>query len=82
MSVFGNEIKRIRQNKKLSLKKVGERGGISHAYVSQIENTKRNPPKPEMIKKLADSLNVSYIQLLESADYVTEKDLLEYHNKK
>lgn len=66
---FGEEIKRIRNEKKLSLKDVEEISGISHSYLSQIENGKRNAPKPDMMKKLSKGLNTPYTDLMKLAGY-------------
>lgn len=71
ISSFGNEIRRIRQSKKLSLKDVTEKSGISHSYLSQIENGKRGTPKPNMIKKISKGLDVPYIELMNKAGYIT-----------
>lgn len=69
MADFGNEIKKIRKTKGLSLKEVGRRGGLSHAYLSQIENGKRLNPSHSVLKKLAKGLDCSYLELLETAGY-------------
>ncbi|THG92118.1 hypothetical protein AJ85_16880 [Alkalihalobacillus alcalophilus ATCC 27647 = CGMCC 1.3604] len=53
----------------MSLKEVAKKGGLSHPYISQIENGKRSTPKPEIINKLSIGLDVDYIQLLEAAGY-------------
>jgi transcriptional regulator with XRE-family HTH domain len=70
---FGSIIRGIRNEKKLSLKEVAKNGGISHSYLSQIENGKRNTPKPDIIRKLAKGLNVSYLDLLEKAGLLDEE---------
>ena len=57
----------------MSLKEVAKRSGVSHPYLSQIENNKRNTPKPDMIRKLAKGLNVPYVELMQEAGYVDEK---------
>lgn len=69
---FGEELKRIRKDRGLSIRKTGELTGISHAYLSQIENGKRPKPKPEIIKKLANALNESYVGLMEKAGYLED----------
>lgn len=73
ISNFGNIVRNIRKDKKLSLKEVAENGGLSHPYLSQIENNKRNAPKPDMVKKLAKGLNVPYVFLLSKAGYLDEQ---------
>lgn len=73
-SNFGHELKKLRTSKKLSLKQVAKKGGISHSYISQIENNNRNAPKPEMIKKLAKGLDEDYFDLMVMAGYFDQKD--------
>lgn len=74
MNTFGDELKRIRKENKISIRKLGELSGISHAYISQIENGKRGKPKPDLIKKLAKALDVRYVDLLIKAGYLPEMD--------
>lgn len=80
MSNFGEFIKEIRFRKKLSLKDVSEKCGISHPYLSQIENGKKNTPKPAMIAKLAKGLGVPYILLLKKAG-ILEEDIVDGENE-
>jgi transcriptional regulator with XRE-family HTH domain len=72
ISIFGEYIKNVRIRKELSLKELSKRSGISHPYISQIENGKRNIPKPEMIKKLAKGLGINYFDLLSEAGYLPD----------
>ena len=77
MNDFGTELRRIRKEKKLSIRKLGELSGISHAYLSQIENKKREAPKPELIRKLAEGLQVNIIYLMLLAGHI---DISDYKN--
>ncbi|GAA5417368.1 hypothetical protein Pryu01_02431 [Paraliobacillus ryukyuensis] len=70
MTDFGNELKKLRKEKKLSLKEVAKKGDLSHSYISQIENGKRNAPKPEIIRKLAKGLNINPSLLMYKAGYI------------
>jgi len=70
MSAFGVELRKIRKSKNLSLKEVAQRGDLSHSYISQIENGKRNAPKPEIIHKLAKGLDIDPITLMQEAGYI------------
>ncbi|WP_078382035.1 helix-turn-helix domain-containing protein [Sutcliffiella halmapala] len=70
ISDFGKFIKQLRKDRGLSLKEVAKKGGLSHPYISQIENGKRSTPKPEIINKLSIGLDVDYMQLLETAGYL------------
>ena len=81
MKSFGEELRRIRKEKKLSIRKLGELSGISHAYLSQIENGKRDAPKPELIKKLSDGLKVDNLSLLKLAGHISYSDLVKENTK-
>ncbi|MEW9051894.1 MAG: helix-turn-helix transcriptional regulator [Neobacillus sp.] len=72
ISHFGQYIKNVRTRKELSLKELSKRSGISHPYISQIENGKRNIPKPEMIKRLSKGLGINYYELLSEAGYLPD----------
>lgn len=75
---FGDELKKLRKTKGLSIRKTGELAGISHAYLSQIESGKRPKPKPDIIKKLSQALGESYIDLMDKAGYLED---LSYREK-
>lgn len=66
---FGEYIRAKRKEKKLSIKKLSELSGVSHPYISQIENGVRGVPKPEMIKKLSKGLEIPYGDLMREAGY-------------
>ncbi|MFC6294744.1 helix-turn-helix domain-containing protein [Lactiplantibacillus daoliensis] len=71
-STFGERLKQIRTNKGYSVRKVALYGGISSSYYSQIENNKRNIPKPETLLKLAKGLHISHDEIFELAKFYTE----------
>jgi transcriptional regulator with XRE-family HTH domain len=60
---LGNNLKRIREAKKMSQGDVMCGMGCSRSYVSNIENGKTNPTL-ETISKLAKVLDVSTTELL------------------
>lgn len=67
---FGEFIKEKRENQKLSIREVSRISGVSHPYISQIENGKIDKPSPNILKKLATAFeNVTYIGLLRAAGY-------------
>ncbi|TKH05525.1 helix-turn-helix transcriptional regulator, partial [Peribacillus simplex] len=57
---FGDEIKTIRTYNQMTIREVAKQAGISHSYLSQIENNRRDTPNPEVIKKIAIGLNADY----------------------
>lgn len=58
----GENIKRIRKEKHLSQRELGEQLGISQQMVGQYENNP-TPPKLETVRKIAKVLNVSVSEL-------------------
>jgi transcriptional regulator with XRE-family HTH domain len=76
---FGEYLRRLRESRKLSQREAAEKAGISYAYLSQIEGSKRGKrkkgeehfgPHPQMLKKLADAYEVSAGHLFEQAGYL------------
>lgn len=64
-SVIGDNIKKIRKEKKISQKKLGEMLGVSQSAIAQFENSK-SIPRLETIAKIADVLGVSIEDLMPS----------------
>lgn len=62
MSTLGTRLKKARKNANLSLTDVEKRIDVSNAYLSQLENNKRNNPSMDLLKKLAKlyGVNLSY----------------------
>jgi len=77
-SEFGKALHKIRNDKNLSIRELAKRSGTSHPYLSQLETGKRNPPKPEILRKLAKGLKISYVSLLIEAEYLEKEDVKEY----
>ncbi|BCB04773.1 helix-turn-helix domain-containing protein [Bacillus sp. KH172YL63] len=69
---FGEKLKELRQNKGLKIRELEALSSVSNAYLSQLENGKRGKPSPEIIKKLAPHLGVTYTELMRMAGYITE----------
>ncbi|AYV69160.1 hypothetical protein C2I06_21200 [Niallia circulans] len=70
---FGEEIKRIRNAKKMTINELSEKSSVSSSYISQIENGKRDTPTPELeadvfftnSKQLSAYLNMSWNTIVE-----------------
>jgi SOS-response transcriptional repressor LexA/DNA-binding XRE family transcriptional regulator len=69
---FGEKLKELRKNKGLKIRELEALASVSNAYLSQLENGKRGKPSPEIIKKLAPHLGVTYTELMKMAGYITE----------
>lgn len=66
----------------MSIKELSRLTGISHPYISQLENGKRDIPKTSIIRKLSKGLNVPYVELLMVSEHLTEADIQEYLSQK
>lgn len=51
-SLFGEQLRRLRRAKELSLADLADTIGCSIVHMSDIERGRRNPPSPERIRKL------------------------------
>ncbi|HSP47758.1 MAG TPA: helix-turn-helix transcriptional regulator [Clostridiaceae bacterium] len=67
MVTIGENIKRVRKEKKLTQKDLGEIVGISNTYLSDIEIGRTNP-SIKTLKRIAKGLDVSYVELLKDTE--------------
>lgn len=61
---FGEVVRDLRMQQRISLRKFADLVDISGAFVSMMENGKVNPPGEEKIKKMADILGANRDELL------------------
>ncbi|NMO97450.1 helix-turn-helix domain-containing protein [Paenibacillus lemnae] len=66
---FGSYLRELRKNANLTMRKLDSLSGVSHSYISQLERGERGIPSPDILKKLADPLNISYMDLLHKAGH-------------
>ena len=71
---FGEYLKRLRLGAKLSLRQVEAQAEISNSYLYQIERGERNPPKQEVMERLANLYGVSLEALTEAARTIPPVD--------
>lgn len=57
-NAFGIFLKEKRQQNGLSLRALGKQVELSHIYLYNIESGKKAPPSDEVIKRLANALNL------------------------
>lgn len=62
MTEFGENLRKLRKERKLSMDALAEKAGTSKQVLSRYENGER-VPKISMVKKLADALGVSVSEL-------------------
>jgi transcriptional regulator with XRE-family HTH domain len=61
--IFGLKIKKLREEKEISLKTLATATGISISYLNEIENGKKYP-NTQKVSKLAEVFEVPYDQLV------------------
>lgn len=66
---FGAVLKRLREQKSMTINQLAEASGISNSQISRMENGIRGVPKPPTIRKLADALEVPYGELMSAAGF-------------
>jgi transcriptional regulator with XRE-family HTH domain len=67
---LGIELKQAREDLGLSLQNVAESSNISAAYLQKLERGVVDTPSPRVLRRLASSLELSYLRLLELAGYL------------
>ncbi len=74
MEDFGQYLKTLRQEHNLSLRDVGVKASISSSYLAQIEQGRRRPPGPDILKRLAPVYDVPVRDLLKAAGYLEDTE--------
>jgi len=67
---FYDQLRDWRQHRGFSVRELSERSGVSHSYISQLENGKRRIPSPDVLAKLSEGLNIPYAELMRIAGYL------------
>jgi transcriptional regulator with XRE-family HTH domain len=63
ISVDGDALRRLRRDRALSLRELGERSGVAFDAINKLELGKRSA-QPRTIRKLADALGVEPRELM------------------
>lgn len=72
--MYGDKIKELRKNLKLSQKELADQCGLSISYIQQIESGKKNNPSLEALTAIANVLQVNIYSLL-------DEDMEEYREQ-
>jgi len=67
-SKFGEDLKKLREDRKLTLREVEEQAHISNAYLSQVERGERGVPTMKVLAKLAQVYGVPISLLNQKAE--------------
>jgi transcriptional regulator with XRE-family HTH domain len=71
---FGQRVRELRQEKRISLRKFAVMVGLSPAYLSRIERDDCKPPVEELVRAIAEELDQDTDEFLALADRLA-KDL-------
>jgi len=69
-SRFGSLLKKLREERSMSLRDLEAATGVSNGYLSQIESGKVAPPSPKILQRLSTALQSPYESLMEAAGYL------------
>lgn len=75
MNDFSTKLRELRNRKGLSLRELARRSKISHPYLSQLENGKRDIPTKETLYKLSEGLNEPMEAIFELAGYESPREV-------
>jgi transcriptional regulator with XRE-family HTH domain len=75
--MLGDNIRKIRRSKKLSINALSKITGISLGYLSDLENNKASNPTMEKLQKIADALNVPVDEFFKTEKIESEPDTKE-----
>jgi transcriptional regulator with XRE-family HTH domain len=74
---LGRELKKVREQRGLSLQTVAEPSKITAPYLQKLERGVVNTPSPRVLGRLANTLGIPYLHLMELAGYLDEEQLAE-----
>ncbi len=74
---LGKKLRKLREDKGISLESVAGPAKISAAYLHKLERGVVNSPSPRILARLAVVLETSYLRLMELAGYLDEEQLAE-----
>lgn len=78
--MLGDNIKSIREEKKLGLNETARLAGISPSYLSDIEKGNKTNPSMEVLQRIADALDVSIEEFFKS-EPASQQQLKEWDDK-
>ncbi len=67
METDGKQLKRLRRERAMSLRELGEKTGIAYDTINRLELGKQQA-QPRTIRKLADALDVEPRELMKGAE--------------
>jgi transcriptional regulator with XRE-family HTH domain len=74
---LGSQLRKARDLRGASLEAVAGPANISAAYLHKLERGAVGSPSPRVLARLAGTLDISYLDLMELAGYLDEEQLAE-----
>jgi len=78
---FGELLKRLREDRKMTLRDVEQKTRISNAYLSQVERGERNIPTLKILRKLAEVYGVPVSFFTDKAEEIFKEEKNETNEK-
>jgi len=72
---FGEYIKGLREERKLSIRGLASKSGIDSGGLTRLEHGKRRTPRPDKLKALATALEIPLADMFAMAGYTVPYDL-------
>lgn len=79
--IFGEYLKQLREDRKMTLRDVEEKAHISNAYLSQVERGERSTPTMKILIKLAEVYGVKVSVLNNKAEEELKSKIEELKNE-
>ena len=76
---FGQLLRKLRDDRDLTLRQMEERAHVSNAYLSQIERGERGIPNFKVLRRLAGAYGVPVTELVLAAEKETEGHTVSSH---
>ena len=71
---LGTELRKARDQKGVSLQAIANTANISTAYLQKLERGQVSTPSPRVLRRLASSVGLPYLDLMELAGYLDEEE--------
>jgi transcriptional regulator with XRE-family HTH domain len=66
--VFGANVRRVRQERGMTLEALADEVGLAYSYVGQIERGRRNPTL-DVVERISKALNINHLELLDHSQF-------------
>ena len=79
--VLADYLKKARLDNNISQRKLAEISGVSNSEISKIESGKRQMPKPDILKRISESLDIEYSVLAQKCGYINlDNNFTDYYD--